>query len=462
MSSFIRRFVTLLLLLAVLCQPLFAFAEEDFIAEDADELADLADDPDALAAQVDESQAQDEVEKYIALATKALKVRRGPGLEYFGSDSIPLGSQVHIIELGTEWAKVRTSRTVGYVLTKYLENIREYDPLKQTVGTVAKTPAEVVDYTLGSTSEFKRGYVAYAVKHAIIRDAPDEQARAIGDVPTYKEVLVSHVDGDWSYARYEGRTGYILNASLFKWDRIDPYAGPIPGNIVYPTIAFLKHTTNILDYDSKKKKIPVLKTIGPGSAICVEKPDDQGRYKTPYWRKTGYVTQDDIAYTMDVVPYDKAEAGDLISVMTTYYAVGIHTLNYQGRNWNIYLSTSMISNSILQPNAVFNVNKCIGPYRISTGYKRAPIASPTALWGYGGGTCQVNTTLYNTIIQLPIFVNHRQVHANVGAKYFLKGFDAAVGGGDVNMIFTNTLPYPIRFNFFMSDGVLTCCIFRAG
>ena len=39
-------------------------------------------------------------------------------------------------------------------------------------------------------------------------------------------------------------------------------------------------------------------------------------------------------------------------------------------------------------------------------------------------------------------------------------FDAAVGGGDINLKMTNTLPYPIRFVFMNSDGVLTCCIFR--
>jgi len=63
-------------------------------------------------------------------------------------------------------------------------------------------------------------------------------------------------------------------------------------------------------------------------------------------------------------------------------------------------------------------------------------------------------------IQLPLLVTHRKVHAEVGIYYVPQGFDAAVGGGDINLTMENTLPYAIRYQFLNSDGVLTCCIFR--
>jgi vancomycin resistance protein YoaR len=72
----------------------------------------------------------------------------------------------------------------------------------------------------------------------------------------------------------------------------------------------------------------------------------------------------------------------------------------------------------------------------------------------------VNTTLYNALIRAPILINWRKVHADVGIYYAPVGFDAAVGGGDITMIFTNTLPYAIRINFFMTDGCMTAGIFR--
>lgn len=400
--------------------------------------------------------------KYVATASVALKVRRGPGKEHSGADSIPKDALVYILELGDEWAKVETSRAVGYVQTRYLDDIREYDAKSQSVGKAVQEPRaaspEGNDGLAGDKSSFREGYYAYAVKTALIYLEPDERTRIIAKVPTYKQVVVSEIDGDWCYARYGNTYGYIRVDSLFKWDRIDPYIGEIPGLVVYPLMVFVGKTTNIYSLEDNT----VLKTVNPGSALCVEEPDENGRYLLPYWRTTGYVMKEDVVYEMRVTPYEDAKPGDLISVMSTYYAVGVSTLNYQGRNWNIYLASSMISGTVLQPGEDFDQYECIGPYRKSTGYHRAPIMSQTALWGYGGGTCQVNTTFYIANIQLPILITHRKVHAEVGIYYCKKGFDAAVGGGDINLTLTNTLPYAIRYQFFMSDGVLTCCVFREG
>ena len=348
---------------------------------------------------------------------------------------------------------------VGYVKSQYLENIRPYSPEAETVPEMedARPLSEQQAAMAAKVAQgFQENYKAFAVGKIAMYAEMDERSNVSRYIPLYEEVIVSAIEGEWCYARYEKSTGYIRLKSLFKWDRINPYAGDIPGCVVYPTLAFVDKTIDVYDLENGE----LLKTLYPGSALGVEKPDEAGRCATPYWRTTGYVQQSDISYTVDVVPWADAQPGDLISVMSTYYAVGERTLQYMGRNWNIYLSTSMLSGVVLQPGEQLNVNKTIGPYRKSTGYKEAPIMSPNALTGYGGGTCQVNTTLYNTIIQLPIFVDHRRVHANVGVKYIPKGFDAAVGAGAINMIFTNTLPYAIRFLYFVSDGVMTCCIFR--
>ena len=457
MTATIRRMtrllISILLLLTLFCQPLLGvgFAEEETAAADSGDTT------------VEESGKKPI--KYVATSRVGLKVRRGAGTNFPSADSIRALDTIYILALGADWAEVRTGYVDGYVLSKHLDDIREYNEATGEIGAVVEEKAAVVDYSTGSTEDFKLEFKALTVKTAVFYQEPDEKSKYVTKIKIYESVVVGEIDGDWCYAMYQNQKGWVKTASLFMWDRINPYAGDIPGCIPYPKLVFLNRTVELLDYDAVvagKKKPKVHHTLVPGSAIAVENPDEAGRYKTPYWRTTGFVTDEDIAYTMDVVPYDKAEVGDLISAMTTYYAVGVHTLNYQGRNWNIYLSTSKISGSVIQPNETFNIYKYIGPYRKSTGYHPAPIASPTALWGYGGGTCQVSTTLYNTIIRAPLFVQHRQAHANVGIKYMLKGFDAAVGGGDVNLIFVNTLPYPIRINFLISDGVLTCCIFRAG
>lgn len=399
---------------------------------------------------------------HTAIASVALKVRRSPSKDAPAGDSIPRDSFVYILELGQEWCKVRTTRMEGYVLTEYLDDITLYDlEAAEANGTAdleidVAEPVNAPNFTT-SAENFYEGYYAYAVKNAIIYLEPNELSRKIGNVPIYDQVIVSEVSGEWCLARYENTCGFIRTSSLFKWDRIDPYVGEIPGLDIMPYLAFVNHTTTIYSMEDDS----VLKTINPGAAIAVFELDEEGRYPLPYWRTTGYIKEEDVAWLVPVKDWESAESGDLISTMSTYYAVGVSSEQYQGRNWNIRLSSSMITGTVLQPGEEYNQHQTIGPFSQSTGYHKAPIMKKDALWGYGGGTCQVNTTFYIATIQLPILVTHRRVHADVGIYYAKKGFDAAVGGGEINLIMTNTLPYAIRYQMFVSDGVVTCCIYKA-
>ncbi len=472
-----KRMFALLLLLALLASLLPVHAETlppdeaeaaqiDLLDEDSEEAADETDiDAQTAASEpVPVLQLDMNAEKvqYVTTSRVALKMRRSPGINANGCGSIRRGEEFHVLSMDMDWAKVRRIDTeaVGYVQCKYFETIYRYDEATGGKGEVFELPDVLVPAGQVTANGFVRNFIGHAVAKTVMYTSPDTETRIVASIPIYQQLYVnSFSDDGWAYCEFDNRFGYIRTDRLFKFDRIDPYAGAIPGCIVYPLMAIVGQTTDILAYDGSGK---VLKTIYPGAAICVEEPDAQGRYKTPYWRTTGYITDDQIHRLVRVAPWKDAQPGDMISVMTTYYALGISSAEYQGRNWNIYYSSTILSSRRLDVGEQLNMNDVIGPYTKGKGYKIAPIASPKATAGYGGGTCQVNTTMYNVLIQLPIFINHRQVHANAGAKYFLKGFDAAVGSRDaINMIFTNTLPYPIRINFWISDGALTVALYRA-
>jgi uncharacterized protein YgiM (DUF1202 family) len=467
MKKWAGRLLIFTLCLCLLCGYGFALSEgtEEPAAMQDEEILE---DPEAIATEA----AGEDAVQYVAVATTTLKVRREPDANASGSGSIDQNALVSIIELGDEWSLVDTGRGTGYVYTKYLSDIREYSVSTAADASGKEAAAATTDATADTTADsedgtdtsadtpdsFQEKFVAYAVKAVIVRSKMDEHSSGSFRVAKYEKVIVSAVRGDWCYIRYNNSYGYVPTSALFKWDRIDPYAGDIPGCTKHIGLAFVNHSTDIRSYDDNGKE--VLKTVNPGSALAVDTMDAQGRYPLPYWRTTGYVEASDIGYMMEVVPWDEAESGDMISCMSTYYAVGIHTLQFQGRNWNIYLGSSFISGTVVQPGETVNTYDLMGPYRRSTGYHRAPVMRPGALSGFGGGTCQVNTTLYNVLIQVPIYINWRKVHMQIGIYYCPVGFDAAVGGGDITMIFTNTLPYAFRINYFMSDGCLTVALFR--
>lgn len=120
----------------------------------------------------------------------------------------------------------------------------------------------------------------------------------------------------------------------------------------------------------------------------------------------------------------------------------------------------MIS-GIYQPGDIFDGNKIMGPYNKAKGYLIAgTLSDGSASSGYGGGTCQVSSTLYNALLQLPgINILYRRAHGEDCAPYLPHGVDAAVGNKTQNLRWRNDYDFPIRVEAHTSgDGALCMLI----
>ena len=93
------------------------------------------------------------------------------------------------------------------------------------------------------------------------------------------------------------------------------------------------------------------------------------------------------------------------------------------------------------------------------GYKAAPILSGESKMGYGGGVCQVCSTIYNIVLRIPTVIEDMNWHSQGGVSYLPAGFDATVSDTK-DMVFRNILPYDIRIEFESLDGVMTAFMFR--
>lgn len=116
-----------------------------------------------------------------------------------------------------------------------------------------------------------------------------------------------------------------------------------------------------------------------------------------------------------------------------------------------------------QPGDVFDGNKIMGPYNKGKGYLIAgALSDGTASKAYGGGTCQVSSTLYNALLQLPgINILYRRAHGENAAPYLPHGVDAAVGNKTQNLRWRNDYDFPIRVEAHTSgDGALCMLIYR--
>lgn len=385
--------------------------------------------------------------QYTATATSTLKVRAEASKYGRTIANIAKGERVDILALGEEYSNVIQDGEKGYVLTKYITD------LKGVGGN--EVPLAYIDYVV---EEFRPIFQARPSRNIAMYKQPTTASRKFFSVKEDTLLQISWVREDWAYARVDKYQGYVQTKYLVQYDTIDPYAGPVPGVVCYPHAVTLRRATKVYDAQTKKK---VLFTMQAGAVISAEAADADGWMQVPYMKVKGVFKAENAFYIDKVVPWADAQPGDLISTFSTFFPLPKSNKLIVGRVFNIYYSCGMLMGLRLNANEDFSLNGVIGPYKKSNGYRSAPIASRTTDQGYGGGTCQTSTTLYNTLLQVPLLVTKRQVHSSQGAKYAPVGFDAAVGSGDRDTRFRNTLPYDITMAYYVSDGVMTYNLYRA-
>jgi len=112
--------------------------------------------------------------------------------------------------------------------------------------------------------------------------------------------------------------------------------------------------------------------------------------------------------------------------------------------FNARLATRKINNVEIQPGGTFSFLKVVGPWTADVGYKKAPVSYDGELVrSWGGGVCQVSTTLYNAALLAGLDIVERN-HHYWPARYAPLGRDAAVAYEDIDLKFKNNLPCPIR------------------
>lgn len=116
------------------------------------------------------------------------------------------------------------------------------------------------------------------------------------------------------------------------------------------------------------------------------------------------------------------------------------------RQNNLEITSKKLNGTIVKPNETFSFTKTIGPSTSAKGYEEADIydSNGNKIKGYGGGNCQVSSTLYNAVQKVSsLKVVERHEHSNT-VPYVKEGHDAAVAYGSVDFKFKNTNNYSIK------------------
>lgn len=135
-----------------------------------------------------------------------------------------------------------------------------------------------------------------------------------------------------------------------------------------------------------------------------------------------------------------------------------HTSYYgspPNRVHNIKLGAAKFNGLIIQPDEEFSFNTSLGPVEEYTGYKKELVIKPEGtIPEYGGGICQVSTTMYRSILYGGLPVRDRRQHSYAVSYYSQvggHGLDATIYIGGQDLKFFNDTGQPILIQTYTVD-----------
>lgn len=145
---------------------------------------------------------------------------------------------------------------------------------------------------------------------------------------------------------------------------------------------------------------------------------------------------------------------DVLGTFTTDFGTSA-----AGRAQNVRNGAKKINGKVLYPGEQFSVYEAVNPFTAENGYELAgSYENGTTVQTYGGGICQVSTTLYNAVIRAELAIDERFCHSMI-VSYVKPSMDAAIAGTYKDLKFTNNKDFPIYIEGYTSGMQITFTIY---
>jgi vancomycin resistance protein YoaR len=151
----------------------------------------------------------------------------------------------------------------------------------------------------------------------------------------------------------------------------------------------------------------------------------------------------------------------------TYTLIGSYSTDYYfsnyNREFNLEKASSEMNGMLIQSNAMFDWCRDMGPCGNSEGYLESlEIVNGNYVTGYGGGICQLSSTLCAAVItsESEFEFLERNKHA-LEQSYISSDLDATVSYPDCNLVIKNNNTFPIIIETVCSDyNTLTVNLYK--
>lgn len=142
------------------------------------------------------------------------------------------------------------------------------------------------------------------------------------------------------------------------------------------------------------------------------------------------------------------------------FSTKIHNKDPKRQN-NVTITCNTLNSKKISAGEIFSFCDIVGKATIEKGYQEADIfVNGEKKQGLGGGNCQVSTTLYNAVLQVPeLEVLERHQHS-AHVPYIKDGKDAAVSYGAYDFKFKNNTANTIKIEMENTANDITAKILK--
>jgi len=253
-------------------------------------------------------------------------------------------------------------------------------------------------------------------------------------IPLSRNLLLDD-DSDWQQAAFpkQAATGApVLSFSKVVW----PEPPLVKSGVTYVSLPFLSWLGMTAFWDEDFRCLDLLLAAdlyqNPGKALTFE--------------EVLPLIQEDFELELAAA---KAAQPELLATYSTKFNPG-----EKNRTINLKLAAAAINDCELKAGSIFSFNAVVGPRTSANGYQKAIVfAGGEKELDYGGGVCQVSSTLYNAVLTAKLPVIERHPHGQP-VTYVPKGKDATVAFGILDFRFRNDLQETVKIQANVEENTL--------
>ncbi len=131
----------------------------------------------------------------------------------------------------------------------------------------------------------------------------------------------------------------------------------------------------------------------------------------------------------------------------------------ESRSHNIRIAAARLNGVLVKSGEVFSFNDRVGLRTSDRGYRKAPtLANTGVVMDWGGGVCQVSSTLYNAALLADFSAVERSAHFQPPV-YVPLGQDATVADGQIDLKIKNMRKHAVYFQSIAEAGKLEVRIY---